>query len=322
MHSEAARSPTIIASPRGRRRGLRHLPLIGLALALAAAASPGATASHPGLVNAGFEAGDARGWTLVVPPGAAAGVVTSHAADSTTYVPAAGTHFLLLKTDGPGSRTTAAQAVALDAGETLEGWAALDAHDHLPFDDDARVQVLDAGGAVVAQPFLADVAAVGSHGDQPWTRWSFEAPAAGVYTLRFSVSNALDGMLDSHAVFDMEEAVEVAVDVMPGSDDNPVNPKSRGVVPVAILSLEGFDAASVDPSSVCFGDPGAPAERDCGEAHATGHLEDADADGDLDLVLHFETAETGLEAGDGTACLTGRTHTGVSVQGCDRVRVL
>jgi len=48
--------------------------------------------------------------------------------------------------------------------------------------------------------------------------------------------------------FGMKYPLEVTIDIMPGSDKNPVNPTSRGVIPVAILTTEDFDAASVDPA--------------------------------------------------------------------------
>jgi hypothetical protein len=41
-----------------------------------------------------------------------------------------------------------------------------------------------------------------------------------------------------------------------------------------------------------------------------------------DLLLHFEVRETGIDRGDATACLTGKTFAGVSVEGCDSVRTL
>lgn len=114
-------------------------------------------------------------------------------------------------------------------------------------------------------------------------------------------------------------ALEVDVDVKPGSEENAVRP-GNGVVPVAILASDTFDAEAVDPNSVCFGDAETASERDCTEEHGRGHVEDVNADGRADLVLHFETSETGLDPGDDSACLTGRTTLGVAVRGCDAIR--
>jgi Beta-propeller repeat len=117
-------------------------------------------------------------------------------------------------------------------------------------------------------------------------------------------------------------AVTVLIDIKPGSDTNPINLRSKGVIPVAILSTQSFDATTVDPASVCYGDAEDASQRDCTEAHAKGHLEDVNGDGRLDLLLHFETQQTGIDPGDTMACLTGKTFAGVSVEGCDSITIV
>jgi uncharacterized delta-60 repeat protein len=114
-------------------------------------------------------------------------------------------------------------------------------------------------------------------------------------------------------------AIEVSVDVKPDSTDNVVPLQSGGVIPVAILTTDAFNAASVDPASVCFGSASDPSKRDCTEKHGTGHLEDVNGDLRPDLLLHYETQETGIAPGDTEACLSGQTTTGVAIQGCDRI---
>lgn len=111
----------------------------------------------------------------------------------------------------------------------------------------------------------------------------------------------------------------VEIDIKPGSDVNPLNVKSRGVVPVAILTTPSFDATTVFPVSICFGSAVNSAARDCTAAHGMGHLEDVDLDGDTDLLLHFEMQETGIEHGDTSACLTGETMAGELIHGCDQI---
>ncbi len=91
--------------------------------------------------------------------------------------------------------------------------------------------------------------------------------------------------------------MEVEIDIKPGSDSNPINLKSRGVISVAILTTEDFDATEVDPETVRFGP---------GLARPTGYsLEDVNDDDSLDMVLRFRTQETGIQAGDTSATLTG-----------------
>ena len=108
----------------------------------------------------------------------------------------------------------------------------------------------------------------------------------------------------------------VDIDIKPGSDPNSINPSNRGVIPVAILTTEDFDATTVDADTVRFGPAGAA------KAHKQAHVRDADHDGDLDLVLHFPTQDTGIAEGDTEACLTGQTHGGVRIMGCDSVRTV
>lgn len=117
----------------------------------------------------------------------------------------------------------------------------------------------------------------------------------------------------------------VAIDIKPDSYPNSINLKSKGVIPVAILSggVGSFDATTVDPSTVCFGAATNPSLLgDCTEAHGRGHIEDVDGDGDLDLLLHYETQQTGIGAADTVACLTGQTFSGNQIRGCDAIRIV
>jgi probable HAF family extracellular repeat protein len=113
-----------------------------------------------------------------------------------------------------------------------------------------------------------------------------------------------------------EPTTAVEIDIRPGSDPNSINPFSRGVVPVAILTSEDFDALTVDADSVLFG----PTEAE--KKHKQAHVEDVDGDGDLDLLLHFRTPDTGIALGATEACVTGETYDGVPIEGCDSVRTV
>jgi len=115
---------------------------------------------------------------------------------------------------------------------------------------------------------------------------------------------------------------EMEIDIKPGSDMNPINLKSKGVVPVAILTTVQFDAKTVDPSTVQFADARA--------IHWT--LEDIDHDGDDDMLFHFKTQDLNLNEESTEATLTGRVKgrltvtasinqmsSGSSVYGTDKV---
>jgi len=90
-----------------------------------------------------------------------------------------------------------------------------------------------------------------------------------------------------------------------------INPRSQGVIPVAILSAADFDASTIDPLSVRFGPGAAP------EMHGKGHGEDANGDGKNDLVLHFDTQASGIRCGDTSATLAGNAYSGQGIQGAD-----
>ena len=103
------------------------------------------------------------------------------------------------------------------------------------------------------------------------------------------------------------------IDVKPGSDDNPINLKSKGVVPVAIYTTEGFDATLVDVSSVRFG----PNEAEA--VHSA--YEDINEDGDTDLILHFRVQDCGIAETDTSVTLTGLTTSGDSFSGTDVIKI-
>jgi dipeptidyl aminopeptidase/acylaminoacyl peptidase len=114
---------------------------------------------------------------------------------------------------------------------------------------------------------------------------------------------------------------EVAVDVKPGSSRNPINLRSRGVTPIAILSTQtvagdatDFDAATVDAATVQVGPLGAIPRR------AT--LEDVDGDGDWDLLLHVDTRAMGIGHADGLLCLTASTMDDGAIEGCDAISIV
>jgi len=100
-------------------------------------------------------------------------------------------------------------------------------------------------------------------------------------------------------VFVGNTEIEVSIDIKPQSCPNPLNVKSQGVLPVAILGTVDFDVNDIDPSTVqlegispvkwAFEDVATPympmGIPDCLDCSTAG------ADGILDLILHFNTQE-------------------------------
>jgi hypothetical protein len=120
-----------------------------------------------------------------------------------------------------------------------------------------------------------------------------------------------------------ELGLSVEIDIKPGSDRNRVNPKSGGVIPVAIVSTRladgdatDFDATQVDETTLRFG------PDEVGIAHRQAHVADVDGDGDRDLLLHFRTRGTGIACGDTEATLKGGTFDGRPITGTGAVDVV
>jgi hypothetical protein len=107
--------------------------------------------------------------------------------------------------------------------------------------------------------------------------------------------------------------VPAEIDVRPGSDVDPVNPRTRGVLPVAVLGSDEFTGAEVDQATVIFGPDGA--------RPAFGRVLDVNGDGLLDLLLHFRVELTGISAGSSDVCMTGTLVTGGRFKGCTTVRI-
>ncbi|MHC4403225.1 MAG: carboxypeptidase regulatory-like domain-containing protein, partial [Planctomycetota bacterium] len=155
------------------------------------------------IVNPSFDTGDLSGWDVYTPPGGSASAVTSYSNtySSGTYTPVDGTHFALLKTDGPGSYTTVSQTFSAQIGDTISGWAFFDAEDYLPYNDTAVVAV-KSGGTTVATLFFENIQSVGSYGQTPWTYWEYEFTAAGGYSLEAKMANTGDNVWDSYMGLD------------------------------------------------------------------------------------------------------------------------
>lgn len=112
------------------------------------------------------------------------------------------------------------------------------------------------------------------------------------------------------------QPIPVFIDIKPSTLPNSINPNSKGKIPVAILTTNSFDATAVDPTTVFFGATGVEA------APVRASTEDVDGDGDVDLVLHFVTKETGITCGSVSALLTGRLFSGERIEGSDSIETV
>jgi uncharacterized membrane protein len=100
-----------------------------------------------------------------------------------------------------------------------------------------------------------------------------------------------------------QPALQVAVDIKPGSCPNPLNVKSSGVLPVAILGTTDVNVITIDPTSIqlagvdairhSFEDVAAP----IADSNNCNCIEDG-PDGLLDLTLKFKTQDIVEAIGD------------------------
>ena len=130
----------------------------------------------------------------------------------------------------------------------------------------------------------------------------------------------------------------VSVDIKPGSCPNPLNVKSRGVLPVAVLGTKDFDVMSIDPATIRLTredipgvgvapirssceDVGTPFSGDFCECH------ELKSDGYMDLTLKFKTQELvtmlalDIVGGQIQLTLTGTLKDGTAISGKDCIRV-
>ena len=115
------------------------------------------------------------------------------------------------------------------------------------------------------------------------------------------------------------ELLNIAVDIRPGGEQNPVNLGSKGVLPVAIFGEEDFDVFDIDLSSLVL-DGATPRQK--GKSGKLGSFEDINDDGLIDLLLLFEISELGIDGSATELVLEGLLNDGTDLVGSDLIRIV
>ena len=87
----------------------------------------------------------------------------------------------------------------------------------------------------------------------------------------------------------------VTIDIKPGSTPNKINLSSKGLIPVAVLTTQDFDASLFTPEMAHLSHANTAMMQTCAGATAIRwKFDDVNHDGRLDLVFFFSTQDTDL----------------------------
>ena len=142
---------------------------------------------------------------------------------------------------------------------------------------------------------------------------SFNTPVNGPWVWEPYLDNMAFQLLIS-------SIMRVSIDIKPGSFPNSINLSSEGVIPVAILSSETFDATTVNPATVSLA--GAKVKMAGNSGKYLCHKEDVNRDNIIDLVCQVVTAEFMIEEGESVAILEAETFDGTPIRGEDIVTIV
>jgi len=167
---------------------------------------------------------------------------------------------------------------------------------------------------------------------------TLEVAHTGISKVEIVFTEGIDlGIGFDDICFTIEEAIEIPLDIKPTSCPNPINTKSKGVIPVAILGTAEFDVTEIDPATVllegvyplrwAWEDVATPFEpyaekEDCMDCNEYG------PDGYTDFTLKFNKQEIiaafgEVEDGDCLVLtLQGELFDGTPIYGEDVVKIL
>ena len=117
--------------------------------------------------------------------------------------------------------------------------------------------------------------------------------------------------------------VMVEIDVKPVDDANKINLSSKGLLPVAVLTTDTFNAALFSPQMAHLSDSSAPMDCSSGLAVRWTYT-DVNGDGRQDLVFFFKVQELNLTPTTNSVTLMAHgpyDSTTIHIEGTDAVTV-
>jgi len=147
----------------------------------------------------------------------------------------------------------------------------------------------------------------------PWT-WDF----FGVHSTQdiswVEITYANDYLAIDNFSFLYHQQLTVTIDIKPDSPKNNVNPKSNGMLPVAVFGRPGFDPYQIDVARLRLGVTGVEAAP-----QQNSSFQDVNLDGEVDLVVNFRIPDTGMTCSTSQLVLTGQMLNGQALAGSDSV---
>jgi len=221
----------------------------------------------------------------------------------------------------------------IDDGMKTSGWSVntnlsvflpdAPAHTRDDFNDDMVPGEVDEGSNTALQGFrdahiakyVAKATGVHTVGVSSWPRVLLTGGVYGSTSMNLT-SNGTYTLIITNLT---PPVLQIGIAIKPGSGEYaPMNAKSRGKVPVALISADNFDALTVVPESLTFGATGDEKSLSrCGKEGT-----DVNDDGRLDLVCHFEYQLGKFDEYSDRGVLKGETRDGTKFEGNGWLKVV
>lgn len=166
----------------------------------------------------------------------------------------------------------------------------------------------------------------------------FVVPTTGTYTVAVSnvpryftngghvmtffgstTTSVSDYTLNISGITAASRTKQINIEVKPGNDKlTRLNPRSKGVIPVAIMGSASFDVSGIKQSSLSFGASGN--EKSLSKCQSV--RRDINKDGYADQLCHFSNRSTNFQSGAIEGILKGKTSNGVNFEGRALLKVV